>query len=131
MKIKQKNFVRLDELMKYVWDNGIKGKTFKSSRGNIISITSKGNVDFSYQVLLISPDELFAIEEEIDITEESTLNVTVVFSEHIGNKNYSTSIYDVSINELKGNEKIKFIYIQNEDGSIGDLIWSKERGLID
>lgn len=126
MKIKKKRQVRLDELIKHVWDNKIKSKTFKSSRDNIISITSKGNVDFSFQVLLISPDELFTIEEEVEITEDTPLQRAMVIKNNLD----FYPIKNRKINSLK-TINIKFIYLQNEDGSIGDLIWSKERGFIE
>ena len=132
--IKQTRQVRLDELLKYVWDNDIKNESFftKESEG-YISVDSDG--DFCmYGRPHVNKDERFTITEEVEIDGNTVLDVILVFDEYSGNKNYVGRVFRISINriiKINNDGNIKFIYLQNEDGSIGDLIWSKERGLID
>ena len=134
MKIKQTRQVRLDELLKYVWDNDIKNESFftKESEG-YISVDSDG--DFCmYGRPHVNKDERFTITEEVEIDGNTVLDVILVFDEYSGNKNYVGRVFRISINriiKINNDGNIKFIYLQNEDGSIGELIWSKERGLID
>ena len=134
MKIKQKNLVRLDELIKHVWDKRIVEMNFKSKNGVSIYVHSDGNIDVD-EVRYISKYDLFTITEEVEITEEMELKQLVVIYENGG----SGKIRNMNIKELVERHEsvyghgvpIKFIYLQNEDGSIGELIWDKERGLID
>ena len=125
LKIKQERKVRLDELLKFVWDNDIKNENFKSAEGLNIYIHSDGDVDFD-EVNYISKNDLFTITEEVEVTEDTPLQRAMVIKNNLD----FYSIKNRKINSLK-TINIKFIYLQNEDGSIGDLIWSKERGLID
>ncbi|RAI79686.1 hypothetical protein BFS35_011105 [Macrococcoides goetzii] len=78
-------------------------------------------------------DGRFYIEEQVEITEETEMKRLVCVHSHTNN----ISCYnDVSIEKalhLASFDKCTFkkIYLQNPDGSICELIWSKERGLID
>ena len=134
MKIKHERQVRLDELIKYVWDKRIVEMNFKSKKGVSVYVHSDGDINVN-EVRYISKDDTFTITEEVDITEEMELKQLVVIYENGG----SGKIRNMNIKELVERHEsvyghgvpIKFIYLQNEDGSIGELIWSKERGLID
>lgn len=138
MKIKQKNLVRLDELIKHCIENDNFG-----NEGTFWSITGKVKVMVYQDDVVIEDDfmacniieTLFVITEEVEITEEMELKQLVVIYKNGG----SDQFRNMNIKELVERHEsvyghgvpIKFIYLQNEDDSIGDLIWSKERGLID
>lgn len=127
MKIKQTRLVRFDGLLKYVWDNNIKGKAFKSNRDKIIYVTDRGNFNFGQQVLLITPNELYTITEEVEITEEMPLDLVEAYINYCGSFQCNTNEH-ISIRHLlqvnnSEDVRTKFIYLQNEDGSIGELIW--------
>lgn len=133
MKIKQKRQVRLDELLKYVWDNDLTDcKFYDESEEPIFIIgtnSSLKNTDY------VGKNDLFTITEEVEVTEETELNLVDIY------KDYGLPLQlafekNVSIKELLAGDKESkldtiYIHLQNEDGSIGDLIWSKERGLVD
>lgn len=138
MKIKQTRQVRLDELIKHCIENDKFG-----NEGTFWSITGKVKVMVYQDDVVIEDDfmacniieTLFVITEEVEITEEMELKQLVVIYENGG----SGKIRNMNIKELVERHEsvyghgvpIKFIYLQNEDGSIGELIWSKERELID
>ncbi|WP_414052908.1 hypothetical protein [Macrococcus animalis] len=90
--IKRERQVRLDELLKYVWDNDITEYQFESDNDSWVRVDEYGDVVSVYS---IEKSDLFTITEEVEIDEDTPLNLVVV------------------------------------DGSIGELIWSKERGLVD
>ena len=77
MKTKQKNLVRLDELIKHVWDKRIVEMNFKSKNGVSIYVHSDGDIDVD-EVRYISKDDTFVITEEVEITEEMELKRLVV-----------------------------------------------------
>lgn len=134
--IKRERQVRLDELIKHCIDNDTFG-----SKGVFTSTTGKVNVTV-YKDDVVVEDEfydfnitktLFTITEEVEITEETELNMVV-----ITNDRECYACTDTSIHCLLSEENVlfedccvKFICLQNEDGSTGELIWTKERGLID
>lgn len=129
--IKRERQVRLDELLKYVWDNDINDTQFESDNDSWVRVDEYGDV---VDVYSIEKSDLFTITEEVEITGDTVLDVILVYDEYSGNKNHVGRVFRVSINqivEINNDGNIKFIYLQKEDGSIGDLIWSKECGLID
>ncbi|VUC68929.1 Uncharacterised protein [Macrococcoides caseolyticum] len=123
MKIKQTRQVRLDELIGYITKNELISSVFKSNRGNEIVVDINGDLSFFGR---FNYNDLFVITEEVDITEDTLLQRAMVIKNNLEFyriKNRKISRLDTM--------NIKFIYLQNEDGSIGDLIWSKERGMVD
>ncbi|UBH10096.1 hypothetical protein [Macrococcus armenti] len=129
--IKRERQVRLDELLKHIFDNQIKGEVFENG-GSDVQVDIHGSVMFDEW---ISKNDLFTITEEVEITEETKLRNTISIDD-------TGRIYrhnNLSIEEMKYFHRAdrvviyscKYIYLQNDDGSIGDLIWSKERGLVD
>ena len=136
--IKRERQVRLDELLKYVWDNGIASGEFRSEKSNKVFI------DCDRWVLLdcgcVTPDERFTITEEVEIT-ESTILEEMVIVRTIEYKNGDiqkiiTLATHKSINDVKGEEDWNKKSILHEvwtvkGNGMGELIWTKERGLID
>lgn len=139
MKIKRERQVRLDELLQIVWSKGITNQKFllhhpnKNEEYAYLFINGKGYCHFG-NMEFFNKEHLFTITEEVEITEDTKLDVVVVYDEYSGNKNHIGRVFRTSIIQLKNlhsNGNIKFIYLQNDDGSIGELIWDKERGLVD
>ena len=122
MKIKQTRQVRLDELLPLVWSNNFDYLVFKSDNNGFITFDMNGMIKQAYG---ITPDDIFTITEKIDITEDTPLQRAMVIKNNLD----FYSIKNRKINSLK-TTNIKFIYLQNEDGSIGDLIW-KDGEMID
>lgn len=121
--IKRERQVRLDELISYIIKNEVISSDFRSNRGSDVVVDINGGLDF-YGTF--NRNDLFTITEEVDITEDTPLQRAMVIKNNLD----FYPIKNRKINGLK-TTNIKFIYLQNDDGSIGELIWSKERGLID
>lgn len=127
MKIKRERQVRFDELLKHVWDGDVANAKFIGSGKYDIYVDSAGDIDVDAISYIVETD-LFTITEEVEITEDTILESALVID--CCNDVYQELNY--SITNIKGDyTNIKFIYLQNSDGSIGQLIWSKERGLVD
>ncbi|GEM_PF-4035264 len=134
MKIKQTRQVRLDELIKHCIDNDTFG-----SKGVFTSITGKVNVTVYKDDVVIEDaytdfnitKTFFTITEEVEVTEETELNLVVVDDENEVTENRNVKISQILKEAKTYGYDIKFIYLQKEDGSIGDLIWSKECGMIE
>lgn len=118
MKIKQTRQVRLDELLQLVWSNKFDYLVFMSDNNNFIDFDTNGMIRQAYG---IKPDDLFTITEEIEITEDTILDRFVHVLDSGRTKDVKNSSISKSINFF--GSTVKFIYLQNEDGSIGDLIW--------
>lgn len=129
--IKRERQVRLDELLKYVWDKRIVEMNFKSKKGVSVYVHSDGDIDVN-EVRYISEDDLFTIAEEVEIDYDTRLDLIAVRKVGIVSRFENRSIQGVLAHfNIRLEVEVDYIYIQNEDGTIGDLIWTKERGLID
>ncbi|UFA57202.1 hypothetical protein [Staphylococcus aureus] len=129
MKIKVKKEMRLDELIKWAWDNPelVRGKNFYPQ--------CKSNETYVYFHLydgrkclindFISADDTFIVEVEEEITEETKFDrLFEVFEVSEGEYN-STSNRNTSINESLNDDRcfpIKAFYILNDDLTM-TLIW--------
>lgn len=125
--IKRERQVRLDELIKHVWDKRIVEMNFKSKKGVSVYVHSDGDIDVN-EVRYISKDDLFTITEEVEIDYDTILDLIAVRKVGTVSRFENRSIQGVLVH-FEG--EVDYIYFQNPDGSIGDLIWSKERGLIE
>lgn len=125
--IKRERQVRLDELIKHVWDKRIVEMNFKSKKGVSVYVHSDGDIDVN-EVRYISKDDLFTITEEVEIDYDTILDLIAVRKVGTVSRFENRSIQGVLVH-FEG--EVDYIYFQNPDGSIADLIWSKERGLID
>ncbi|ARQ07307.1 hypothetical protein MACA111363_11225 [Macrococcoides canis] len=123
MKIKQTRQVRLDELVGYIIKNEVISSDFESNRGSDLVVDINGDLNFYGK---FNYNDLFTITEEVEIDEDTPLQRAMVIKDNL----QFYSVKNRKISNLK-TKNIKFIYLQNPDGSIGDLIWSKERGLVD
>lgn len=130
--IKRERQVRLDELIKHVWDKGIKDETFHSSHDGSIHINYLGHVVMYDDCFAI--DELFTITEEVEITEDTTINLAYRIKTERGWQTFDKN--ETTINKIINTYKrhphayLEFIYLLNPNDSIGELIWSKEKGMV-
>lgn len=134
MNIKRTVEMDLIELLTWAKDNG---KT-----GEFIGVDDNYRVFISYHHGWVQTDNgrkipkfetKFKITEEVEITEETVLpRLACVHS-----KTNNISCYnDISLKRVMGLARFdsinyKLIYLQNPDGSIGELIWTKQKGMVD
>lgn len=125
MKIKQTRQVRLDELISCIIKNEVISSDFRSNRGSDVVVDINCDLDF-YGTC--NRNDLFTITEEVEIDYDTRLDLIAVRKVGTVSRFENRSIQGVLVH-FEG--EVDYIYFQNEDGSIGDLIWTKERGLID
>ncbi|HEH7943164.1 hypothetical protein NYT49_11495 [Staphylococcus aureus] len=136
MKIKIKKEMRLDELIKWAWENPelAEGKTLytqNQSDGNYVYFSLYGGRKCITRDF-VSADDTFEVEVEEEITEKTVIpSVVVIRTQYFPNGSQSinvTKINNKSIKELVGsnpiNSSFKYheIYLMNGKG-LGDLIW--------
>lgn len=122
MKIKQRRQLKFDELIKYAWENNIEVKSFISNKYNKVHFGFNGSVE---HIQIIDKNDLFTIEEEVEIDEETILSVVIVIWMKEANRFDVRNYKEVSIKGIISNGiyDVKAVYFHNEDGTIGPLIW--------
>ncbi|UBH07859.1 hypothetical protein [Macrococcus armenti] len=131
--IKRERQVRLDELLRLVWDGEVDGEKFYDQGNNLLFIGKK-NGEIKHADYTCKTD-LFTITEEVEIDENIALGEMVIVQTKYfdGHKaKYITRVVNKSIKECKRTKDTTLheVWAVNGNG-IGDLIWSKERGLVD
>ncbi|XWX34246.1 hypothetical protein LMHOCYYV_CDS0022 [Staphylococcus phage PG-2021_4] len=125
MKIKTKKEMNLPELIEWAWENGIDNKTYTSPKGSEISFDEYGDIVDVYR---IEPNDVFTIEVEEEITEDTVLPklVTRTVKGHYGlwKKGSINSLKHITFNDVEA------FYIPNDDLTM-TLIWTKEEGLVE
>ncbi|MCE5456954.1 hypothetical protein JMA16_07210 [Staphylococcus pseudintermedius] len=124
MKIKKKVKMNLHELIKWAWENDVKGKTFKSNRGKKVKFYSIGG----FNVLEpIWGHDTFTVEAEEEITERTVIPLLLEVYEHEGELVFlpqKRSTIESLLEESDREENIttKTLYLINDDGTL-TLIW--------
>ncbi|HAR6215751.1 TPA: hypothetical protein I1715_002329 [Staphylococcus pseudintermedius] len=123
MKIKVKKEMNLPQFIEWAWENSIKHKEFTGSRNGIVEFDFRGWV----RTDLIEPDEIFTVEMEEEITEETEIPVLVeLFMSGLGeilHTYHRTSIGETIGEVHKGSDALpKAFYILNDDMTM-TLIW--------
>ncbi|HAR6070182.1 TPA: hypothetical protein I1657_001990 [Staphylococcus pseudintermedius] len=124
MKIKVKKEMNLHELIKWAWENDVKGKTFKSNRGKKVKFYSIGG----FNVLEpIWGHDTFKVEAEEEITEETVIPLLLEVYEYEGElvflpQKRSTIKSQLEESDFEENITTKTLYIINDDGTL-TLIW--------
>ncbi|TDM39872.1 hypothetical protein ETI10_10535 [Macrococcoides goetzii] len=132
MKIKQRKYLSEKEALNWLVDNSetLLGIEFeKNAYGDKFF-----GCDFRYDERLgRTEDGRYCITEELEVTEDTVLpRLACVHS-----KTNNISCYnDISLKRVMGLARFDFInykliYLQNPDGSIGELIWTKQKGMVD
>lgn len=118
--IKTTKQMRLDELIKYVWDNGIKSKqeliTYKSNLNTVVTI------DLSGQIAIYGAhfgNEIFTVEVEELITEDTVFDTLV----DVNNNDEVQAIRNASIS-LYIKEQTKEIHALI-NGRL-ELVWERD-----
>lgn len=123
MKIKKKVEMNLHELIKWAWENGVKGKTFISKRGKKVKFYSEGP---SNVLEPIWPHDVFTVEAEEEITEETVIpNLLEVYeydSTLVLEVRKNKSIKDLLDSDDYDGVTIKAFHIINDD-SAHTLVW--------
>ncbi|WJP97082.1 hypothetical protein [Macrococcus bovicus] len=134
--IKRTVEMRLDELIKHIFDNAIVNRSYYTSDRNVcIEVNSYGGIDTDGYGNGSYPREehKFAVEVEEEITKEMPINAFYRLRTDGGWK--SAELKNTSVSKLIEKYRphvhvtLSFIYLLNEDGSIGELIWTEAKGL--
>lgn len=122
--IKRTKQMRLDELIKYVWENSISDKEFKSETNPhvIVYVTQDNNV--LYNGYSIGENDLFTIEVEEEITEDTEFEFLVEVYKK-GKEYFATGYYNYELNDVIDydteliyalvNGKLELIYKRKEE----------------
>lgn len=119
--VKVKKNLRLDELIKYVWDNHLFPETFKSNFNDFAHFDKTGK----YQLIEqrgINQATKFTVEVEEEITEDTVFeDITVVFK--INSRDETGHFYNSTLKDIKKAKKILSAYIPI-DGKL-ELIYER------
>lgn len=121
MKIKQTRQVRLDELISWAWNNDVKSKRFRSDKCNEVYFDRDKWITFD--CACVTQDELFTITEEVEINYENRLDLIAITESGKVENFENRSIQGVLCNCLSVGVEVNFIYLQQENGNLGELIW--------
>ena len=125
--IKTTKYLNLHELIKYVWENPeiffkdyIKETFFTNNYGSVTFYKVGGFMTNT----CIDPDELFKVEVEEEITEDTEfeLLVGIYFYDDVGRYNAST-FYNRSIDDVKDSEALCIYALINEKL---ELVWERD-----
>ena len=133
--IKTTKHMKLDELIKYVWENNIKNKTYYSIKESSLGIVEGDLKKIRKEIKVydgrlqtydyMDADDLFPVEIEKEITEDTEfeLLVGVYFYDDVGRYNVST-FYNKSIDDVKDSEALYIYALINEKL---ELIWERDK----
>lgn len=137
MKIKVEKEMTLPQLIQYAWDNDIQSKVFSGNKIGTVHFDEKskskdGEVSFGGMGWYcyadsVSYDEIFTIEVEEEITEETVIPLLLEVYECGGElvflPNEEKSIKKLlEQSDLEENITTKTLYIINDDGTL-TLVW--------
>lgn len=144
MKIKTTKQMRLDELIKYVWDNNLRNRAFipktpdAGDHGYIVRAGVNGGIEFDNQGLFVSqPFQFYVVEVEEELTEDTLLqDVKLIGLTRKGGRrvNYEMSEWScpldarTSISGIKRAYDLKSLHKVNRDGSL-TLLYTEEHGI--
>ncbi|EGQ4095095.1 TPA: hypothetical protein K8006_001699 [Staphylococcus pseudintermedius] len=124
MKIKVKKEMNLHELIKWAWENDVKGKTFKSNRGKKVKFYSIGGFNVMEPIW---GHDIFTVEVEEEITEETEIPVLVELFmsglDEIIHTYHRTSIGEATGEVHKGAEALPTAFYMLNDDMTMTLIW--------
>lgn len=123
--IKVKKKMRLDELIKYIFDNGIEDTKYLTSRGPHfeeceVRISGHGNIKLSGY---INKNTTFTVEVEEEITRKTVFEHLVILQEEYDDLKVHKAI-NSSINDVYSDSETWKIYALIDNDL--ELIWDKE-----
>ena len=138
MKIKHERQVRLDELIKRIMNQEFEkdqqiqftAKNDKPNDSMILFYERGGGIFGNFFTNSYNLNDLYTITEEVEIDYDTRLDLIAVRKAGTVSRFENRSIQGVLAHfNIRLEVEVDYIYIQNEDGSIGEMVWSKERGL--
>lgn len=123
MKIKTTKQMRLDELIKYVWENDRVGELHRDNFGAEVHFNGAGT--FSTDDY-ISSTSVFSVSTEEELAEEMEFKELwqIIWNEEIEAVR-AIPRFDKSVEGISGNEYVNTLAIFYKD----TLIWSKDTGI--
>lgn len=125
MKIKRKVQLTLPQLIEYAWNNDVRGKRFETitqeGPPGVVHVTDGRGISIDRNVF---KDELFTVEIEEDITENTVIPILVT-------KNINDDYNEWTGRSIKSFvlAHMEAIYIPDDDLTL-TLIWTREKGLV-
>lgn len=124
VKIKRKLEMTLPELIECAWENEVSDKAFYSNLdGGSVYFDKIQNLSIEHEIAI---NETFTVEVEEEITENTVLPVALEIVEGaIAESAYikrQTSIKRILVESGHARLTTKYIYLQNEDGTM-TLVW--------
>ena len=111
--------MRLDELIKYAFENNIKNKVYRSNNGKSVMFLGNGRFESGWD---IGSDDLFTVEIEEEITEDTEFGLLVEISKN-DKKYLSFTHYNFKLNQvIECDTKLIYALIGGEL----ELIWEAE-----
>ncbi|MEB6037964.1 hypothetical protein [Staphylococcus pseudoxylosus] len=125
MKIKTKKQLNLPQLIEWAWDNGVRNVTFRGldKKGYVVSISINDKGEFTSD-WRISKNDLFTVEVEEEITEETVHTMLIVIYKHPTLRKIFSHRDNTSIRQYKEleEEDVDSFYMLNDDSTM-TLIW--------
>jgi len=118
MKIKTKKQLNLPQLIEWLLESGKSECIVISNMNNIVQLEPYGSIRFSQEKFY--PEEIFTVEEEVEITEDTVLPILIERRDFGNELTYSRYEY-VRIKDIK-EESSTLFYIENDDSTM-TLIW--------
>lgn len=128
MKIKTKKEMNLPELIEWIEKNRRFGETFDSNRYNYVDVNVDGVLSFTGNFC----EDIFTVEIEEEITEDTVLNLIVRYIGRFGDIGYLHNKNTTIKNSLKDSSDdclMTNFYFENQDRELV-LIWTREKGLV-
>ena len=97
--IKRTKQMRLDELIKYVWENSISNKEFKSETSPHVIVTATPLNNVINNGFAIEKNDLFTVEIEEEITEDTEFEFLVEVYKK-GKEYFATGYYNYELNDV-------------------------------
>ncbi|GAB3065451.1 hypothetical protein ACFOU0_12330 [Salinicoccus sesuvii] len=131
MKIKTTKHMRLDELIKYIFDNDIRNTGFESSNGVEITVGSDGI--FEFLDMNYAKDDLFTVQVEEEVTEKTVFD-KLLFTYKNPSGCIRTACYeDSSMDDI--NKKFDVVGLRSllivHDNGLTTEIWNAVDGFLD
>ena len=128
--IKTTKYLNLHELIKYVWENDITEREFKCETNSNIFVHARQNINVIANGFGIREDDLFKVEIEEEITEETMFDTLVSTYIPLGGGDIFIDVYsNHSIKDIIETDKMHGVKTERIyaliDGKL-QLIWERE-----
>ncbi|MCD8890979.1 hypothetical protein K2V52_03255 [Staphylococcus nepalensis] len=120
VKIKREVKKNLPQLIEWAWDNKIRNKQYRSSKGAEIQF-DEGDVVRVYRT---DSDDLFTVEVDEEITEETVIPKMLV----IGRFDGYEEVYNRKLSSFT--QHLLSAYLIHDDGCM-ELIYDESKGLVE